>query len=221
MITKLDVLTYNNQPHIAPQKVMILLHGLGDNNHNFAALIPMLTINCSMLFIIPNAPTRPITINNSMPMNAWYDLYALSDTIDRKIDYTGINGSVNLLESLITDTITKYKIKSSDIILGGFSQGGVMSYMMALKSQYKFAGVIALSCYLPTTINSTDNTNITTPIFAAHGVNDDVVAYQLGNNAFTQFANAKYQIKWQQYQSGHTITREELKDISLWVNTII
>ena len=39
-------------------------------------------------------------------------------------------------------------IPSERIVVGGFSQGGVVSLLTGLTSKRKLAGVIALSCYL-------------------------------------------------------------------------
>jgi predicted esterase len=61
---------------------------------------------------------------------------------------------------------------SEKILIGGFSQGAAITYYTVYASEIKLGGAIALSGYLPLAPkfeSRIDNTNIDTPLFAAHG----------------------------------------------------
>lgn len=66
------------------------------------------------------------------------------------------------------------------IFIGGISQGGVVSLYTALKSPHKFAGIVALSTWLPThaelekELVSCEN-KFKTPILFCHGDKDRLV----------------------------------------------
>ena len=80
-------------PATAPTASVIWLHGLGADGMDFVPLVPELRLPDTVAprFIFPNAPVRPVTVNNGMRMRAWYDIYSLGMR-DRE-DATGIRES--------------------------------------------------------------------------------------------------------------------------------
>jgi lysophospholipase-1 len=63
-------------------------------------------------------------------------------------DEEGMEGSVSSIKNVIQDEIDS-GIKSSRILLGGFSQGGAMSLLTSLTSNLNLAGIVCLSGWLP------------------------------------------------------------------------
>ncbi|WP_419652101.1 alpha/beta hydrolase [Thiolapillus sp.] len=61
-------------------------------------------------------------------------------------------------------------------LLAGFSQGGVIALVAALRTDLPLAGVMALSTYLPRTVPV--ESPVSRRIFQAHGRMDDVVPWQ-------------------------------------------
>src|SRR4029078_8298087 len=132
-------------------------------------------------FVFPHAPVRPVTINNGYQMRAWYDIIG----IDRHSaeDFTGVGETAEATGALIHREHAR-GITSDHILLAGFSQGGAMALHLATRHPDSFAGVIALSCYLPLSrelTRSRNGANQATPIFMAHGTQDPVVPYMLGD----------------------------------------
>ena len=69
-------------------------------------------------------------------------------------------------------------MQAEQIMLAGFSQGGAVVLHTAIRLKQKIAGVIALSTYLPlaeTVAAEKTAANQQTPVFMAHGRNDDVI----------------------------------------------
>ena len=61
---------------------------------------------------------------------------------------------------------------SEKIIIGGFSQGGAMTYHTVFSSETKLAGALVMSGYLPlsgTFKSRISKTNAETPLLACHG----------------------------------------------------
>ena len=183
MNTKLS--TIEIQPTTEHKYSVIWLHGLGADGHDFEGIVPELdlTDTSAIHFVFPNAPVQPVTINGGMKMRAWYDILEVS--LVRKVDVPGIYASAELLEELIQQEIDK-GIPSENIVLAGFSQGGVIALHVGLRYKHRLAGILALSTYLPTVEQlkaEQAEVNISIPVLMAHGIQDPVVAIQSGKAA--------------------------------------
>lgn len=83
----------------------------------------------------------------------------------------------------MVDEEIKNGIPSERIFIGGFSQGGATALYTALTSSHRFAGVIALSTWLPlhhrfpTHLKECEN-KLSTPIIQCHGDIDPMVPLQ-------------------------------------------
>ena len=60
-------------PDTTPSYVVIWLHGLGADGHDFEAIDPALNLPASIpvRYVFPHAPRRSVTINDGMVMRAW------------------------------------------------------------------------------------------------------------------------------------------------------
>lgn len=206
-----------------PDYVIIWLHGLGADGHDFEPVVPQFkNVKHNYKFIFPHAPVQPVTINNGMAMRAWYDIMAMdimAMDINRQVDEAGIQASAELINELIEAQI-KLGFKPEHIVLAGFSQGGAMALHMALSGSHKLAAVIALSCYLPipeVLNNANIGTNKSTPFFMAHGQHDPVVPYQLGSQSRQLLMDAGFQIDWHSYPIQHGVDMNELNDIKAFL----
>lgn len=197
---------------------IIWLHGLGADGHDFEPIVKELNLKHTIRFIFPHAPEMAVTINNGMKMPAWYDI---KDTqIDAQQDQSGIQKSQKAILKLIkreNDRGTQNK----NIILAGFSQGGAIALHTALRYEYKLAGIMALSTYLPlieTVEKERLNINSATPIFLAHGKHDAIIPLQLAVNTHTYLNKLNYKTEFKQYEMEHSVCPDEINDISHWIN---
>lgn len=217
--TQLNYIEKINFPDKEPEYVIIWLHGLGATCEDFVPVVPELKLNSCIKFVFPNAPIRPVTINNGYKMPAWYDIRDLSKLGDT-VDHDGIKEAIAQIEELIELQIQS-GFEAKQIFLAGFSQGGALCYSILLKTHYKLRGAIILSGYLPdTTLLSNDNlpVNHATPILACHGKQDMVVHYTVGMTAYEELKKVKYNIVWRSYTMEHTVSLDEIADIALWIN---
>ena len=53
---------------------VVWLHGLGADGHDFATIVPELSLpdELGVRFVLPHAPSIPVTLNGGMVMPAWY-----------------------------------------------------------------------------------------------------------------------------------------------------
>ena len=199
---------------------IIWLHGLGASSNDFPPVVPHLGLKPtpSIRFIFPQAPSRPITINNGYVMPGWYDIKGIS--IEEKHDREGIEESRATIDALIEEQMD-LGVKSENIILAGFSQGGAIAYYTALRSKHKLGGILALSTYLlyaEQTESERDPANNNIPIFTTHGTLDTVVPLQLGRQSAEKLEALGYPVRWKTYPMEHEINLEQIKAIGNWIN---
>jgi phospholipase/carboxylesterase len=214
--------TVEIQPRSEHQYSVIWLHGLGADGHDFEGLIPQLhlTAEANIHFIFPNAPIQAVTINGGMTMRSWYDI--LESSLERQVDIDGIYQSADLIHGLISQEINQ-GIPSENILLAGFSQGGVIALHSGLRYPHKLAGIVALSSYLPTIEPlkvERSIANNAVPLFMAHGIIDPIVAIESGKSAFDALKSMGYSIEWHDYLMEHSLCNEEITHLSAFMNSI-
>lgn len=224
--TRMHTHELNDRITITPNKnaalVVIWLHGLGADGHDFVPIVPELQLPPSLpvRFIFPHAPIMPVTVNGGYAMRAWYDIYGVS--IDTKIDAAGITNSVRQLEQYIAHEIEQ-GIPTANIVLAGFSQGAVIALTTGLGYTQTLGGIIALSGYLPLAdhvLQHANPANMSTPIFLAHGTQDTIVPFKLGEMTREHLEKAGYKVSWHDYPMPHSVCNEEIRDISQWLQSI-
>lgn len=201
-------------------KTVIWLHGLGADGHDFVSLIPELQLpkDIGIRFIFPHAPIRPVTLNNGYEMRAWYDLLSLEQ--GKTANEADLLTTTKWITQLIEDEIAK-GITANNILLAGFSQGGVIALLTALYYPQQLAGVLALSTYFPfaeKTLQNTAENQRNTPIFAAHGINDPVIPFLSLQTYVSQLKQAGFSVEDHTYPMEHSLCFEEIGDISKWIS---
>ena len=203
----------------SPEFAVIWLHGLGADGHDFEPIVPELIDPSwpALRFVFPNAPVRPITINNGMAMRAWYDISGME--IAQKQDEPGVRASIGLLDELVDREIGR-GVPSEHIFLAGFSQGGAIVLSGGVRSSKKLGGIIALSTYLPIaekTDGEMSAANSAIPIFMAHGMLDSVIPHTLAEMSRDYLKQRGYGIDWHAYPMAHQVCAEEIADLKRWI----
>lgn len=201
---------------------IIWLHGLGADGHDFESIVPQLRLKAQkhIHFVFPNAPIQAVTINGGMKFRSWYDISNLS--LELEVDVDGIYQSAAAINELIEREIAQ-GITAENILLAGFSQGGLIALHTGLRYPQKLAGILALSTYFPTVAalkTEASAANQSIPIFMAHGSMDSVVGMPTGKAAFETLKAMQYPISWHQYPMDHSVCMEEVADIATFINAI-
>ncbi len=76
-----------------------------------------------------------------------YDIYSFGGLKEEE-DEEGILRSAKAIKQLIDSEISSTSIQPNRVVIGGFSQGGVMSLLTGMTMDKKLAGIVGLSCYL-------------------------------------------------------------------------
>lgn len=186
------------QPAKPADACVIWLHGLGADRYDFLPVAEALQETLlSTRFVLPQAPTRPVTINGGYEMPSWYDIKAMSPA--RSISLEELEVSAKTLTDLI-ETQKRTGIDASRIFLAGFSQGGAVVFHTAFMNwEGPLGGVIALSTYAPTFDNELDlsASQQRIPTLCLHGQYDDVVQNAMGRTAYEHLKSRGVTVTWQ------------------------
>ncbi len=203
-----------------PTHSIIWMHGLGADGNDFVPIINELDLSpgTAIRFIFPHAPERSVSINSGFAMRAWYDI--IDPEIRNVEDEEGIRCSQAAIGVLVEQEIQR-GILPRDIILAGFSQGGVMALHTGLRYKKQIGGIVALSCYLslPDRLNAEINhANQNVPILMAHGSQDTVIPISRAKESMDKLLQSGCAIEWHEYEMEHTVCGKEILDISEWLN---
>ena len=202
--------------HDNPSKLMVMLHGYGDNAANFMHLAqPIDEDEWGMHYISLNAPS--IVQGNIMGYQ-WFDLYPggvyISDAGPK--EYELVNQEIELSVLKLRETINFYleklKLKTSDCFLMGFSQGGIITFEYARRMVSKLGGIGIISGRIIKKHEKTNTFLQQTPIFISHGSEDDVLPISNFNQSIEYLNSNKYEFESHLVKDDtHTISPNTIK----------
>ncbi|OEH75236.1 putative phospholipase/carboxylesterase [Cyclospora cayetanensis] len=214
---------------------LIFMHGLGDTAEGWYELLQLLEsaqVHEKTRLILPTAPIRPVTLNMGMRMTAWSDIRGLS--ADSSEDKEGLLASKARLDAIIEKEV-KNGINPSRIVIGGFSQGGAMAYLVGLTSPHKLGGILSLSSWCPLGKEiqvSAHYAQAVPRILHCHGAVDDIVRPVYGQTSLESVRNrlidsgaapdqCQERIKFYLYQGlGHAASAQELSDVKKFFSSL-
>lgn len=206
------------EPTQPADSCVIWLHGLGADRYDFEPVARMLQkVLPRTRFILPQAPTRPVTVFNGMPAPSWYDIKAMAPA--RAIDEAQLDASADAVIALIEGQLAQ-GIAQRRIVLAGFSQGGaVVLHTGYLRWPGELGGVMALSTYGPTFDDDLQlpEAKKRQPALCLHGTYDDVVAPAMGRAAYDFLLRQGVAVQWRDYPMAHEVSNQEIADIAAWL----
>lgn len=214
MLEKIEI-----EPRVAARCAVIWLHGLGADGHDFEPLVRQwgLADELGARFILPHAPVQAVTLNGGMRMRAWYDIYDLS--FDGREDATGIERARDHLLALVEQEQAR-GVRSENILLAGFSQGGAVALHTALRHAQPLAGVLGLSAYLPLRGRLAEERRADPArlsIRMDHGLQDTVVPYTAAQQSVDFLRAEGFQVDFNTYRMEHSLCPEQIDSLRDWI----
>ncbi|MCK5945185.1 MAG: alpha/beta fold hydrolase [Planctomycetes bacterium] len=202
---------------------VVWLHGLGADGHDFAAIVPELSLpdELGVRFVFPHAPAIPVTLNGGMVMPAWYDISEVD--LQRRHDEDGVRRSARQVADLLAREHAR-GVPWNRIVLAGFSQGGAVALFAGLRHPERLAGIVALSTYLVASESLDDErtaANQDVPILQAHGSVDPMVPFVRGEAARDELTQRGYQVEFHAYPMPHSVCPEEIATIREFLGRVL
>ena len=193
-----------------PAGAIVLLHGRGTDQYDLEPLIGVLDPRRRLLGVTPRAPlTLP-------PGGAhWY--------ISRRVgfpDPATFRSTYDLTGGWLDALLAEHGLGHDRLVLGGFSQGTVMSYAVGLGAgRPRPAGIVALSGFMPTVDGfSLDLQGLERyPVAIGHGTNDPVIGVEWGRQARDALVSAGADVTYREYPLAHAVDPRYLAELAGWV----
>ena len=197
---------------------VVLLHGFGASMTDLAGLSTMLD-RTGYLYFFPNAPIA-FQIAPNVTGYAWTPSGGSADvhTAERAAER-----AEELLVGFYDEIEERHGVTDGGIVMGGFSQGGMMTYRFGLPRPEKFPGLVILSGRVPRPEGLTDRLPEyrDQPIFVAHGTQDTVISVEDARASREFLTTNSYSPEYHEYHIAHEINDEVMADLGSWLRNVM
>lgn len=210
-----DALTYLNRPAAGePDGLLVLFHGRGADEHDLYPLLDLLDPEQRLLGVSPRGPLH-------LPPGGahWYALHEIGFP-----DPGTFTETFALASAWLDELAAETGVASEHTILGGFSQGAVMTYALGLGAgRPRPAGLVAISGFVPTVPGFTLDLESPLPRVAiGHGALDPVISVEWGRRAQQLLDEAGAEPLYRESpHMGHTIDPGILRELPGWIARVL
>lgn len=195
--------------------LLLLLHGVGGNEQNLFSFANELPDD----FLVVSA-RGPLTLGPES--FAWF-----------QVNFTGGHPQINEQQAeaarvtildFIEDLKGELEFDQKQVYLMGFSQGGIMSYSVALTEPEKIKGIAVMSGRLLPEVKPliADEKRLDKlKVFISHGEQDPVLHFPFATDAVAYLQSKGINPEFHQYDELHTINKQMFDDVNLWLKTSI
>ncbi len=208
----LNYIQHDGNGRAAKPPIVILVHGYGSNENDLFDLVNRLPAHYRVISL-----RAPIDLGSSS--YAWYNI----DRTEGKVKYNSTEVLVARRQLVRFVKAIKYKYKTEDVFLLGFSQGAIMSLDVALVNPGLVKGVMALSGRMLSETSNEAQTGEATKklsVFMAHGIKDEMIPIFNGREAQAYCREFGVKLTYKEYPIGHQTSDQELIDLVNWLRPL-
>jgi len=210
--------------------VVVLLHGFGAPGDDLVPLSDYLDAPAGTRFLFPEAPIQiPMGFGDS---RAWWMIDMARIQADRAAGKVrdmsgeiprGLPEARDRVRALLEDVHKKLGADLARTVLGGFSQGAMLSCDALLHSTQPYAGLIQLSGTLvakqewaPLLMKRKG-----LPLFQSHGTQDPILPYAMAERLRDEFLQAGVTVEWNPFRGGHEIPEPVLRKLGSFLLKVL
>jgi phospholipase/carboxylesterase len=198
----------------APEGALVLFHGRGTDEHDLFPLLDMVDPERRLLGATARGPL-------SLPPGGahWYAV--------RRVGYPDpetFHSTYPQVASWLDDLLAEHGVAPERTVLGGFSQGSVMSYALGLGARRpRPAGIMALSGFVPEVEGFELDLGKAAglPVAIGHGAHDPVISVEFGRDARDRLAEAGAEVTYRESAMAHTIDPGFLRELPAWLRSAV
>jgi phospholipase/carboxylesterase len=201
-------------PADEPQGALVLFHGRGADEHDLFPLLDILDPERRLAGATARGPL-------SLPPGGahWY--------IVRRVGYPDpetFHSTYPELAGWLDEFLAEQGVPPERAVLGGFSQGSVMSYALSLGTgRPRPAGIMALSGFIPEVegfeLDLAKAAGL--PVAIGHGTHDPVIPVEFGRDARARLEAAGAEVTYRESPMPHTIDPAFLRELSGWTSEAV
>jgi phospholipase/carboxylesterase len=192
-----------------PEGALVLFHGRGADEHDLFPLLDLLDPERRLVGATPRGPL-------SLPPGGahWYALGGIG-TPEPRTFHAGYTAATAWLDGFVAE----HGLGFDRVVVGGFSQGGVMTYALGLGSgRPRPAALIALSSFVPRVEGfELDLSPPLPPVAIGHGTLDNVIGVEWGRRARALLEDAGAEVLYRETPMFHQIDPDFVREIAAWL----
>ncbi len=192
-----------------PVGALVLLHGRGADEHDLFPLLDLLDPERRLVGATPRGPL-------ALPPGGrhWYALGGIP-TPDPATFHATYPEAAGWLDGFLSE----HGLAADRLVLGGFSQGAVMSYALGLgRGRPRAAAITAFSGFVPRVEGfELDVSQPLPPFTIGHGTLDPVIEVGWGREARQLLEEAGAQVLYRESPMGHSIDPGFVRDVARWL----
>jgi phospholipase/carboxylesterase len=194
-----------------PDRLLLLIHGKGADEHDLVPLIPYLDPEGRFLTVLPRAPLP------FMGGWEWYD----SDGIPR--GGPELINSIDALDDLLDSSCAEYGFDRSQAIVAGFSQGCALTLALGLRRSQRPrpAGLVGMSGFLPERGGLEYDFAGAPPVLIQHGTDDPLISVVYGRRAAARLSEEGVPVVYREYAMAHQVNLESTQDAMTWLALVL
>lgn len=191
-------------------RLLLLMHGIGSNEHDLAGLAPILDPDGRFVAVCPRGPYA------YGPGFAWFRME------NPELVGPTMDSSLQALDEVVDSACDEYGLSREQMVVGGFSMGGAMSLMFTLRASPKPrpAGVLVMSGFLPGDPEGLDWSGTLPPVLMQHGVHDPMVPLERAKYTVRVLTEHGVAVQFREYAMDHTVTPDSAVDAKDWLDQI-
>lgn len=187
----------------SPLPMIIAIHGLGDSPQGFRALLQE--------FDRPARVILPRALHAYEEGWSWFPIRARDRDIDALAQ--GIDHAADVLASAVAE-LTQQRPTIGKPIVTGFSQGGMLSFALAVEHGELFSAALPIGGWLPEPLWPTAANPSAPLVLAFHGDGDAAVPYEPTKLCVEQLERLGYRVELRTYVGvGHMISPDIRSDL--------
>ncbi len=205
--------------------VVVLLHGFGAPGDDLVSLAGALNAPAGTRFVFPEAPIElgPMYMGG----RAWWNIdleermrrQALGEARDLAEVPEGLSEARAHVNALLEAVERDLHAPPAKTVLGGFSQGAMLSLDVALRSSRTFAGLVLMS---GTHIAKEEwapllKARAHLPLLMSHGSEDPVLPFKVSSDLRDTLVAAGWSVEWIPFRGGHGIPGNVTQAVSTFL----
>jgi phospholipase/carboxylesterase len=199
-----------------PFATIVGVHGFGASANDLLGLAPILH-GGEAAMLCPQGP-----VGLAMPNQpglvvgfAWFQIAS-----GRPPDAAEVGRASKLLDEFVDEALARYPVDPRHVVLLGFSQGGVMAYELFLRRPERFAGLAALSAWLPPELARTvepSDAHKGRPVLVMHGTQDPMIGVERARESRDALLPFGVSVTYREHEMAHEISPEALRALVEWL----
>jgi phospholipase/carboxylesterase len=193
----------------------VLFHGRGADENDLYPLLDLLDPQRRLFGVTPRGPL-------ALPPGGAH-WYAVRGAPPRGPDHDTFHRTRRRVSAWLDALAQATGVPADRMVLGGFSQGAVMSYAVGLASDRpRPAGILALSGFIPVVEGFQADLERPLPAVAiGHGTYDPVIAPELARQARDVLQRAGAEVRYRESPLPHTIDPTFLVELIPWIRRLV